>query len=137
MNLTVALPQLINGLQNLQGMGGILSKAGGVLLKPGEAIGNFTKEIDNIKEIADQGKIAKEALDSIGAGLATTAEAGAVASQEMLKELAEASAAGDLATESFMGMNGVIGKAMAEAAATGAGGLGVLGAAAKAALIEF
>ena len=137
MNLTMALPQLINGLQNIKGMGGIFSSIGDVLLKPGESIKDFSKEIDNIKEIANQGKIAKEALDNIGSGLATTAAAGAKASKEMLTELREASKAGETATQSFMGMNGVIGKAMAEAAATGAGGLEVLGAAAKAALIEF
>ena len=132
----MAMPQLISALQTLQSMSG-LKTIGNTILHPIEMVKNFSDEANNIKKIADEAKIAQKALGTIGDGLKVTAKAGAEASQAMLTELNGAVAAGETATSTFMGMNGVIGKAMASAAAEGATGLGILGAAAKAALAEF
>lgn len=131
LNLTMAMPQLISAMQTLQNSK-FFSNIGTLINIP-----NISKVATDIQELIKQGDIAKKALGQIGEELETAAKAGSLASQEMLDELKAAAKAGDDATLSFLGVDNAIGKAMAKAAAEGASGLGILGAAAKAALIEF
>ena len=131
LNLTMAMPQLISAMQTLQNSK-FFSNIGALINIP-----NISKAATDIQELIKQGDIAKKALGQIGEELETAAKAGSLASQEMLDELKAAAKAGDDATLSFLGVDNAIGKAMAKAAAEGASGLGILGAAAKAALIEF
>ena len=127
----MAMPQLISAMQTLQNSK-FFSNIGTLINIP-----NISKVATDIQELIKQGDIAKKALGQIGEELETAAKAGSLASQEMLDELKAAAKAGDDATLSFLGVDNAIGKAMAKAAAEGASGLGILGAAAKAALIEF
>lgn len=158
MNLTMAMPQLISAMQTLQGNSflqnignGLIGALNGTL----PTIGDFeilakgeesASQLEFLKGIIETGDQAKAVLGEV------TEAGGEFAPQllEMVKNGDEArkvlgeigpvlekdAEAGEVAKTALSSMSGVMGKAMATAAAEGATGLSVLGAGLKAVAAE-
>lgn len=158
MNLTMAMPQLISAMQTLQGNSflqnignGLMGALNGTL----PTIGDFeilakgeesASQLEFLKGIIETGDQAKAVLGEV------TEAGGEFAPQllEMVKNGDEArkvlgeigpvlekdAEAGEVAKTALSSMSGVMGKAMATAAAEGATGLSVLGAGLKAVAAE-
>lgn len=157
----MAMPQLITAMQTLQGNSFLQNVGNGLMDILGnqanigtlETLGqsvmsgkNAAQELENLRGIIAVGDEAKSVLGEV-------AEAGGKYAPQLLemakngdearKKLAEVGSAltenvesGQAANAALGSLSGVMGKAMASAAAEGATGLGILGAGLKAVAVE-
>ena len=156
MNLTMAMPQLISGLQSIKetqifnSLGGVLDNIQkiGTLGSTGQIFNqglDAAQQLDNLKNIIEVGDQAKAVLgDVIAAGgenshvlldLAKNGDEARKVLGEIGPALEKQVVAGEGANTVLGSLSGTMGKAMAAAAAEGATGLGIFGAGLKAVAI--